>query len=256
LVNVSNRYATALNVASTARRLGGSGKTCWKDGELCTEEGGDAAGLVRGGDVGGGGLGATPGVISKPALTPPQPAPPPVPPSLLLSPPPPPLTIPPPPSPQPPPGEVREVILDADMITHKLLHPRPPPSQESILGHWDDDCQWRWAKGVRPSDVAEAVTLLGGEWIVGMGSSTDRRVLIALAEKLGVNNETINTALHDGKAGDGSSDEFEDFSHGQQSRRLGSWAAVIDTTTAGLPRDCDCSSLHIAIAHHCTSKQV
>ena len=66
MVNVSNRYATALNVASTARRLGGSGKTCWKDGELCTEEGGDAAGVVRGGTSEAGGLERRP--ASSPSL--------------------------------------------------------------------------------------------------------------------------------------------------------------------------------------------
>ena len=41
------------------------------------------------------------------------------------------------------------------------------PKQNSPPGHWDEDCQWRWAEGVRPPNVPEAAALLGGEWILG-----------------------------------------------------------------------------------------
>ena len=85
-------------------------------------------------------------------------------------------------------------------------------------------------------ELVEASTLM-----VGIGSSTDRRVLIELAEKLGVNNDTLNHVLHhdvskttesDGR--NGGLDNLEDFFSPERSRRWGSWAAVIDTSTAGL----------------------
>ena len=87
-----------------------------------------------------------------------------------------------------------------------------------------------WKEKLR---AVEASTLM-----LGIGSSTDRRVLIELAEKLGVNRDTLDHVLHHDVSNttkrDGNLDNFEDFLSPERSRRWGSWAAVIDTSTAGL----------------------
>lgn len=70
---------------------------------------------------------------------------------------------------------------------------------------------------------------------MGMGSSTGRRVLLALATKLGVKNDTLDAALHHNLSKSSFSwrDEVGDIISRERSPRWGSWAAVIDTKKAG-----------------------